>query len=152
VDIEHLRAAFRCKRSLALRPRAASRAVLRLRAEGSLHRRLSLGERGSFELGGDVVEVERGARGRRVGIHLAGRIWDPSGTRMTGVDIEVHAAPGGSVEIGISPSQRLPEWFRERDLEHWTELARAALDEVCEELLWHAGHDDEDTDGHARAS
>lgn len=152
MDLEDLRAAFRCERSLALTPRAASRAVLRLRAEGSFHCRLSLGDRGSFELGGDIVEVERRARGRRIGIHLAGRIWDRSGTKMTGVDIELHAAPGGGVVIGVSPSQRLPEWFREHDLEHWTELARAALDEVCEELLWHAGHDDAGNDSHARAS
>jgi hypothetical protein len=71
---------------------------------------------------------------------------------MTGVDIELHTAPSGGVEIMISPSQRLPEWFHEHDLEHWTELARAALDEVCEELLWHARHDDVDDGSRARAS
>lgn len=152
MEFEELRDACRVRRRLPLTPRAGSRALLRMRREGDFQHRWSLGDLGSFELDADIVEITAGTRTREGAIHLPGRLWDPAGTTMTGVDIEVHPAGASSVDVELMPSQRLPEWFREHDLEHWRELAHAALDEVCEELLWHASADAREQGGCARAS
>lgn len=148
MEIGNLRDAFNCHRNLALEPRAATRALLALRRDSGFHRRWTLGAHGSFELQGDIVDIES-SRHQRHGVHLAGRLWDPAGTTMTGVDIELHPIEADVVEISMHPAQSLPSWFRNDDLEHWSDLAHVALDELCEELLWHASQDPER--GHAVA-
>lgn len=133
--------AFHCRRRLSLSPRCASRALLRMRTTGDFHRRWTLGGRGSFEIDGDVVEITPRAGARSRAIHLPGRLWDPAGTTMTGIDVEVHTAADDEVDVALSPVQRLPAWFRDDELAHWSELAHSALDELCEEMLWHASRD-----------
>jgi hypothetical protein len=147
VEIDELRSRIDCRRRLSIPPRAASRAVMQLRRDApGARRRWSLGERGSFEMQADAVAVGP-VRAANNHLHIAGRLWDPAGTTMTGVDVEVCPVADEAVEVAISPAQRLPEWFRDHDLEHWHDLARAALDELCEELLWYASRPDGDGDG-----
>ena len=133
-----------CQRRLDVSPRAASRALLQMRVTGDFHRRWSLGSRGSFEIDGDVVELETHAH-RTHAIHLPGRVWSPNGSHMARVDAEVHSVMGetdDAVEVTVSPAQRLPEWFRANEHVAWLAIAQAALDELCEEVLWRASRDE----------
>lgn len=141
MELNELRDAFRCRRNIKVAPRVASRAVLQMRRASGFHRRWSLGDRGSFEIEGDVVEVTRERQTHQGAIHIPGRLWDPAGTTMTKIDVEVTAESEEGVEVSVSPAQRLPEWFHDHELEHWRDLARAALEELCEEILWHASRD-----------
>jgi hypothetical protein len=116
--------------------------VLQLRRDyPEARRRWTLGEHGSFEMRAEIVEIAARFHGGHTELHMSGRLWDPAGTTMTGVDVEMRPVNRTAVDVVLQPSQRLPEWFREHDLEHWRELAHAALDELCEELLFYASRD-----------
>jgi hypothetical protein len=152
VDFDELRTTCRVRRKLALTPRAGSRALLRMRREGGFQQRWTLGRAGSFELDADVVEIHAADRTHEGTIHLPGRLWDPDGTTMVGIDVEVHASGRDAIDVAVAPSQVLPDWFRADDLARWTELAHATLDEICEELLWHARADAREQAEQPRAS
>jgi hypothetical protein len=144
MDIEEMRTRFHCSRRLGLAPRLASRALLRLRRDTpGARRRWTLGRFGSFEMQADLVGISASPAPE---VHIPGRLWDPAGTTMTGVDVEITPVGTTGVDVAIVPAQRLPEWFREGDLEHWDALVHAALDELCEELLWYASREDVATD------
>jgi hypothetical protein len=145
VEAWELHESVRCSRRLPMTSRAAAQAVLRLHHDEPGGRvRWRLGDRGSFELDtgferGSSARAPAGSRRHR--LHTAGRLWDPAGMTMTGVDVEI-APSDGDVELTLVPAQKLPSWFRDHDLAHWRELAAAAIDELGEELLWHARRTD----------
>jgi hypothetical protein len=104
--------------------------LLRLRrdTEGSVVR-WTLGDRGTAEV--DTVFITHGPTWT-----TAGRVWSPSGLALAPVTLEI-TVTADAVQLVLRPSAALPPCWRDRTGELVT-LARAVVDELGEELLWHA--------------
>ena len=65
------------------------------------------------------------------------RLWDPDAVAMVRATIELSAVSADTCTLSARPDLPLTPWWsaREAALEA---LALAALDELAEELLWHA--------------
>ena len=111
--------------------------LLRLRRDSTASAlRWTLGTRGSAEL--DVSFVSTGSLDSAVPAWTANaRLWNRTGMAVAAA--ELHIAATGPDEVRLTLASSLPAaptWGP--DGAELTALARAALDELGEELLWHA--------------
>lgn len=100
-----------------------------------------LGERGTFELDAGLSPprpVAPGASLVSIAIELRGRLWNPDGSAVTAVRLRAESDDAATIVV-LVPSGEVAQWFRDH-LAHYLDLAHAALDELCEELLFHAAN------------
>ena len=110
--------------------------LLRLRRDSSsAPLRWTLGECGAAEVDVNFVSETSGGGGETWS--TPARVWDASGRSVAAVALLLTVTAPDAVELSLEPTVALtPLWQRRRrDL---LDLARAALDELSEELLWHA--------------
>jgi len=92
--------------------------------------RWTLGETGAAEV--DVNFTSDGPR-----FSTSGRLWDRSGLALLNVDISLEATAPDTVQLHLElPAERSARWDARAD--QLDALCHAALDELAEELLWHA--------------
>jgi hypothetical protein len=119
------------RRSLPIDGALLGDVCLRLRRDASSGvLRWTLGERGSVEI--DANFTTEGPLWR-----TQGRVWNPSGLALAGVTLTLAAATPDDVELTVAPHATLPAWWQDRP-EGLMTLINAVLDELAEELLWHA--------------
>jgi hypothetical protein len=105
--------------------------LLRLRRDAqSASVRWSLGERGAVEV--DVNFVSDGPAWC-----ATGRIWDRSGLAVALVAWRLDARTDNDVELTVMPAADLSPWWQTR-VPDLLDLMHAAVNELAEELLWHA--------------
>jgi hypothetical protein len=105
--------------------------LLRLRRDsGTGPLRFRLGERGSVEV--DVNFTSSGSTWT-----TPARVWDPGGLAVAGIALRLDGSAPDQVDLTLQLTAALTPWWQER-LPQLLDLAHAALDEVAEELLWHA--------------
>ena len=88
-----------------------------------------LGGRGSAEI--DVGFTSVGADWT-----ASGRIWDPAGLALAAVTLRLESSADDTVELTLQPARTLPSGWQTRPAA-FADLARAVVDELAEELLWH---------------
>ena len=93
----------------------------------------SLGRRGSAEV--DVDFFRTGALDPTW--TATARLWDPQAVAVVRAVVDLSAVEPDSCELSIRPELPLLPWWSAR-MPALMDLARAALDELAEELLWHA--------------
>jgi hypothetical protein len=105
--------------------------VLRLRRDtpGGVVR-WTLGDRGAVEV--DAAFATRGSTWS-----TTGHVWDATGRAMAVVTLEI-ATAGDDVQLTLRPTSTLSAWWQGR-VPDLLDLAQAVVDELSEELLWHAG-------------
>ncbi|HWS48063.1 MAG TPA: hypothetical protein VN636_19530 [Acidimicrobiia bacterium] len=105
--------------------------LLRLRRDtGASALRWTLGDRGAAEV--DVNFTTAGSSWI-----TAARVWDASGLAVASVGLRVMATGADTVSLTLQPTSALtPRWLDQ--LPVLLDLAQAVIDEVAEELLWHA--------------
>src|SRR5215212_1185689 len=105
--------------------------LLRLRRDaGPGPLRWTLGDRGAAEI--DVKFISSGTTWT-----TTARVWDAGGLAVAGVALRLDPASTDTVLLTLQPTSALTPWWQER-AEELLELAHAAIDELSEELLWHA--------------
>jgi hypothetical protein len=65
------------------------------------------------------------------------RLWDRDGLAVAHAAVEVSTVSCDACEVAFRPDMPLTPWWSAR-IPMLTDLAQAALDELAEELLWHA--------------
>ena len=105
--------------------------LLRFRRDSSASaQRWTLGDLGAAEV--DVSFVSAGAAWT-----TTARLWNQTGLAVTAATVQVIATGADEVRVTLVPTlPPAPAWGREGRL--LADLARATLDELAEELLWHA--------------
>jgi hypothetical protein len=93
----------------------------------------SLGRRGSGEV--DVDFFRTGAPDPTW--TTTARLWDAEALAVVRAVVDLTVTGPDSCEVSIRPNLPLAPWWSSR-LPALVDLARAALDELAEELLWHA--------------
>lgn len=83
----------------------------------------------------DATGSDAGAA--RPGWTTTARLWDPEGLAMLRAVVELRATDADQCELTICPEVPLAPWWSGR-LPELMDLAHATLDELGEELLWHA--------------
>ena len=105
--------------------------LLRLRRDGTgAVLRWTLGDRGA--VGVDVNFTSDGPRWC-----ATGRIWNPAGLALAAVTLSLEAIGEDAVQLTLEPGPALPPWWEAR-MAALTDLSHAVVDELSEELLWHA--------------
>ncbi len=105
--------------------------LLRLRRDaGGSALRWSLGDRGAAEV--DIIFTSAGASWT-----TTARVWDPRGLAVAAVALHIRATAPDQVSLTLQPTSALTPWWVERIAE-LLDLAQAVVDELAEELLWHA--------------
>ena len=94
--------------------------------------RWTLGALGSAEVDTNFVSANNG-------FATAARVWDARGLAVASVALHIHAASADSVQLVLQPTNALTPWWQER-VGELLELAQAVINELAEELLWHATH------------
>jgi hypothetical protein len=69
------------------------------------------------------------------------RLWDPAGVAMLAAALEIRSESVDACGLTLRPVADLAPWWLDR-LPALLELAHSAVDEIGEELLWHATRDD----------
>ncbi len=118
---------------------SSANAVLALRRElGGADLRWTLGGLGTFELDAAFVgmQLTGGSPFDHQRITTTARLWSPNGAAVVPVDVTLASARRPPSELSIAPSVPLPPSFA-ADVDAYEALARAALDELAEELLYH---------------
>ena len=102
----------------------------------------TLGDRGSAELDVAFFPVFFGftTNGAGPAWTTNARLWDPSAVAVAAAVVELNAVSNDTCELTIRPDLPLIPWWGARTPE-LLEIARAALDELAEELLWQATRD-----------
>ena len=72
------------------------------------------------------------------------RLWDPEAVAMVRVTLELTAAEADTCTLTARPDLPLTAWWSAR-MPALLGLSLAALDELAEELLWHATRDNAST-------
>jgi hypothetical protein len=90
----------------------------------------NLGGRGSAEI--DASFTSEGAHWC-----ATGRIWDPAGLSIAGIALRLESSADDAVQLTLEPAQSLSRWWQTH-LAAFADLTRAVVDELAEELLWHA--------------
>jgi len=98
----------------------------------------SLGRRGSAEV--DVDFFRTGAPNPTW--TTTARLWDPQALAVVRAVVDLAAIEPDACELAIRPNLPLSPWWSAR-MPALLDLARAALDELAEELLWHATREDQ---------
>jgi hypothetical protein len=99
----------------------------------------TLGERGSADLDADFfpVPTEADDASDRPAWTTTARLWDPDGLAVCHAVVELTVATADACELLVRPELPLTPWWSARG-DMLIALAMAALDELGEELLWHA--------------
>ena len=63
--------------------------------------------------------------------------WDARGLAVASVSLTIRATGPDAVNLVLQPTNALTPWWQER-IPDLLEVAQAVLDELAEELLWHA--------------
>jgi len=102
----------------------------------------TLGDRGSAELDVDFFPVFFGFVSNVAGPAwtTSARLWDPDAVAVAPAAVELTAVATDTCELAIRPDLPLTPWW-EAHLPALLELARTALEELAEELLWQASRD-----------
>jgi hypothetical protein len=107
-----------------------SEVLLRLRRDSVASAlRWTLGDRGTAE-----VEVSFTSAGSQWTTRA--RLWNRAGLAVTAATLRVEAVGVDEVRLTVEPM--LPTWTEWGDESELVDLTQAALDELAEELLWHA--------------
>ena len=121
-------------RTLRLDNASFADALVGLRREmAGLSQHWNLGSRGSFELDARMSASARRSLGRS---DLTGRLWNAEGNALVPVRITAKSDELITV-VALLPNGNAGTWFAAHVHEH-VDLAHAAVDELCEELLYHA--------------
>jgi hypothetical protein len=118
----------------------AAAAVLGLRREfAGVTQQWTLGDHGTFELDAAFVGVTLTAASPfgHQRISTTGRLWRPRDLVVVPVDVTLASTRRPPTEVSITPEGPLPPLFA-ADRDAYLALALAALDELAEELLFHA--------------
>ena len=97
-----------------------------------------LGTHGSAEVDVDFFPVV--APGDLPAWTTTARLWDPNAMAMVRVTIDLEVASADTCTLTARPDLPLAPWWAAR-MPALLGLALAALDELAEELLWHATRD-----------
>jgi hypothetical protein len=133
---------YGAQRALPIDATLLSAVLLRMRRDASGRMaRWTLGERGAMEL--DVhfspVPTTPGVSGPVW--RSTGRLWDPDRLGLAPITVEVLANAADECGLQLLPEAPLQPWWQERTAA-LVALANAAIDELAEELLWHASRID----------
>ena len=88
----------------------------------------TLGDHGAVEIDVDFVSAPDW--------RTAVRVWDTGGLALARCTLEI-STEVDTVSVRVAVDQPLPPWWTER-VPQLLELVQAAVDELSEELLWHA--------------
>lgn len=115
--------------------------LIRLRrdAAGSVTR-WTLGELGVAEVDVAFFPILTAAGAAIPAWSSTARLWDTDGVALVHVAIELRAVGADGCELTLHPEATLAPWWSDR-LPALLDLAHATLDELAEELLWHATRD-----------
>ena len=99
----------------------------------------TLGARGSADLDAEFfpVPTEADDAPDHPAWTTTARLWDPDGLAVVHAVVEITAVAPDVCELTIRPELPLTPWWSARG-QMLEALAQAALDELGEELLWHA--------------
>jgi hypothetical protein len=119
------------ERTLPIDGALLSDVLLRLRRDSVASAlRWTLGTRGVAEV--DVSFTTEGAQWT-----TKARLWNHAGLAVAAATVRVEATAVDAVRVSLEPTlPPAPAWGE--TAEELTELARAVVDELAEELLWHA--------------
>jgi hypothetical protein len=118
-------------RSLPVDGALVSDILLRLRRDaGAPMVRWTLGENGAVEV--DVNFTSDGPR-----FTTSGRLWDRTGLALLNITFALAVSAPDTAQLSLELPDDCPPWWQARR-EQLDALAHAALDELSEELLWHA--------------
>ena len=92
--------------------------------------RWTLGDLGSAEV--DINFVSG-----RDGFGTVARVWDARGLAVASVALSLTAVADDAIQLRLRPTTALTPWWQER-VGELLELAQAVINELAEELLWHA--------------
>jgi hypothetical protein len=92
--------------------------------------RWTLGDLGSAEIDINFVSVAEG-------FTTVARVWDGRGLAVASVALHIAATAPDAVQVVLQPTSALTPWWQQRIAE-LLELAQAVINELAEELLWHA--------------
>jgi hypothetical protein len=105
--------------------------LLRLRRDaGVAPLRWTLGDRGTIEV--DIQFTTTGTAWT-----TTARVWDAAGLAVASVALKVEATTSETIDLTLEPTSALTPWWQDR-MPQLLDLAHAAIDELGEELLWHA--------------
>src|SRR6478736_6669958 len=102
--------------------------------------RWTLGGHGVAELDVEFFPILAAAEAANPAWSTTARLWDTDGVALVHVVIELRAVAADGCELMLLPEVPLAPWWSMR-LPALMDLAHAALDELSEELLWHATRD-----------
>ena len=103
--------------------------------------RWTLGGRGAAELDVDFFPILTASDAACPAWSTTARLWDPAGVALVHMVVELRAVAVDGCELSVRPAAPLSPWWSVR-LPALLDLAHAMLDELAEELLWHATRDD----------
>jgi hypothetical protein len=83
------------------------------------------------------ISAANGAPAERPAWTTSARLWDPEAVAMVHAVVEVSAVATDECELTIRPDLPLAPWWEAR-VPALIELAQATVDELAEEMLWHA--------------
>jgi hypothetical protein len=128
-------------RALPIDAALVSDVLIRLRRDmpGSVAR-WTLGGRGVAELDAEFFPILSEAGAASPAWNTTARLWDTEGVALVHVVIELRAVAVDACELVVRPEAPLTPWWSDR-LPALLDLAHATLDELGEELLWHATRD-----------
>jgi hypothetical protein len=123
-------AGIRVTRSLAIDGALLGDVLLYLRRDAAASMlRWSLGERGT-------VEIDPCFRTTETGWEAPARLWSPNGLAVAAATVYADAVLADEVVLRLEPTLPPRGWGSTG--ERFATLAGCALDELAEELLWHA--------------
>ena len=140
MDTDAMNDELRIGRAVSLNSIETAAAVLGVRREMSgAHHRWTLGVYGVFEMDSQFVGLTLSAQTRAGDqrIETTGRLWSPDGMAVVSIAIALESALAPPTQVTMTPTSTLPPTFS-NDLTALRTLALAALEELCEELLYHA--------------
>jgi hypothetical protein len=120
-------------RTLAIDGALLGEVLLRLRRDaGSGPLRWTLGDRGVAEVDVKFTSVANTWT-------TSARVWDAGGLAVAAVALRLDYTGTDAVQLTLQPTSALTPFWQVRE-EELLELAHATIDELSEELLWHASH------------
>ena len=103
--------------------------------------RWTLGARGAAEIDVDFFPILTVGDDTIPAWSSTARLWDPDGMAMLPAVVEIRSGTVDTSELTLRPATPPAPWWTART-PALLDLAGAALDELGEELLWHATRED----------